>query len=150
MKKGFTLVELVVVILIVGILASLALTQYGAMIERSRGAEAKAILGTLRKYAATHYMEFGGLGAIGGTSTAQGDFSDAKSNIGTGSDQIPSACALSHYFQYSISGSSPSITMTATRCASGGKLPQGNAADSLTLISDLSTGVDSWGGSGRY
>lgn len=43
MKKGFTLLELLVVVLIAGILASIALPQYQKAVERSRASEAMTI-----------------------------------------------------------------------------------------------------------
>ena len=42
--KGFTLVEMIVVVIVLGILASLAGAQYSKIIERSRGSEAKQVL----------------------------------------------------------------------------------------------------------
>jgi len=140
MKRAFTLLELIVVIIILGILATLGLTQYGRMVERSRGAEAKAIVGDIRKLATAYRLERGNLTG----------FTAANANIGTAADQIPSACAASHYFNYGVAAAGNVVTITATRCTVNGKTPNGTTAGTLTLASDLSTGIDTWGGTGGY
>jgi prepilin-type N-terminal cleavage/methylation domain-containing protein len=48
LKKGFTLLEIIIVVIIVGVLASLALPRLFGTVEYSRSAEALASIGTIR------------------------------------------------------------------------------------------------------
>ncbi len=134
MNKGFTLLELVVVIVILGVLATLGFTQYGRMVERARGVEARVILGDIRKLAAAYRLENG---------TVTG-FAAVNANIGTDADQIPAVCRSSHYFAYSLLGAlDPSLQVQASRCTGGGKVPNGGARR-IFLSSNLVVGTDSW------
>jgi type IV pilus assembly protein PilE len=49
MKRAFTLVELIVVVIIIGILLSVGIPQYRKALERARGAEAYAGLGHIQE-----------------------------------------------------------------------------------------------------
>lgn len=148
MRRGFTLLEIIIVIIIIGVLATLGFTQYGRMVERSRGAEARAIAGDIRKFAAAYRIEYGSLIAGPG-------FDVTRANIGTAADQIPSACRASHYFSYALNPAptADTVSVTATRCAAGGKVPNwsgAGAAPTYTLVANLNTGVDTAGGTGSY
>lgn len=59
MKKGFTLIELLVVVLIVGILSAVALPQYQKAVEKSRAAEALAIVRSLRMAQEAYFLANG-------------------------------------------------------------------------------------------
>ena len=141
-NKSFTLLELVVVILIIGVLATLGFTQYGRMVEKARGAEARAILGDTRKLAVAYYLANGTFFGL----------TEANVNIGTSEDQIPYTCRSSHYFRYQkyVDGLGTAFGCLATRCASGGKSPQGSDANSLYLRTSFVDGSDTWTIVGGY
>jgi prepilin-type N-terminal cleavage/methylation domain-containing protein len=56
-ERGFTLLELLMVVIILGILASVALPQYIRTSERSRAAEALNMLATLRQSQLRYYAQ---------------------------------------------------------------------------------------------
>jgi prepilin-type N-terminal cleavage/methylation domain-containing protein len=56
-RKGFTLVELVIVIAILGILAAYAVPKYQGLVEQARSAEARAQLGTVRSALGIYYAK---------------------------------------------------------------------------------------------
>ena len=57
--KAFTLIELLVVVLIIGILAAIALPQYEKAVEKSKAAQAFAILNSAYQAAQSYYMANG-------------------------------------------------------------------------------------------
>jgi prepilin-type N-terminal cleavage/methylation domain-containing protein len=58
-SRGFTLIELVVVVGIVGVLATVAIPMYGGTTERANTTEADAALGTIRTAMRLYYAEHG-------------------------------------------------------------------------------------------
>lgn len=57
-KKAFTLLELMIVVIIVGILATLALPRFITAANRAREAEARSILGSIRSAQLRYYLEW--------------------------------------------------------------------------------------------
>lgn len=135
-RAGFTLVELITVIIIIAILAALALPQYARVMERARGAEASEAIGHIRRMALAYYQEYGTI-IDNATMTTQ--------------TNIPNACQSTHFFAYTVSGTAPTATILATRCTAGGKPPQSASADTIQLTTDLrGTTADTWTKTGPY
>jgi len=57
MKKGFTLVEVLIVVIIIGILASIGIPQFAVSIEKAKGGEARAGLGHIQTGEKIYYAE---------------------------------------------------------------------------------------------
>ena len=137
MKKGFTLLELIVVIIIVGVLATLGITQYGSMVEKARTAEARTVLGDIRNLVIAYWLANGTLTGM----------TNADANIGTGADQVPISCRPSHYFYYWLGSTQGTvIDLYARRCQAGGRSPQGNQAYAWYVMMrlDLVAGTVEW------
>ncbi|MCK4408497.1 MAG: prepilin-type N-terminal cleavage/methylation domain-containing protein, partial [Candidatus Eisenbacteria sp.] len=58
-EKGFTIIQIMIVIMIIGILASAATPLLTNSIERAKISEAKAALGSIRRAMRMHYVEHG-------------------------------------------------------------------------------------------
>jgi len=127
LSRSFTLVELIIVVIIVGILASLGLTQYSAVVEKSRLAEARLRIGVMRNLSYDFYFERGTTNGI------------TSADVG-----ISSGCSTDNYFQYFVEGgydSGTRVKFIGRRCTSGGKPP--NVASECYICTNFypATGV---------
>jgi len=90
-RKGFTLIELVIVIAILGILALYAVPKYQGLIEEARSAEARAQVGSFRSALAIYYAKNHGVyppttlfsGGNGGSLFAEGVVPEVEVTIDT-------------------------------------------------------------------
>ncbi len=57
MKKGFTLLELLIVIIILGIIVAIAMVRYGNLFEYARSAEAYSVLAQIVAAEKRYYLE---------------------------------------------------------------------------------------------
>ena len=103
-KKGFTLIELMVVVIIIGILAAVAVPIFRGQTKRAIASEGEALLGSVRTAELTYYAE-------------HGSYLDV-SNGGGEDDPLGIDASKNKYFtSYSVSGT----TATTNYTDEGGK-----------------------------
>ena len=122
MQKAFTLVELIIVVIIIGVLLSIGMTIYSKTQEKGRAAEARTILGYIRTAEENYRLD-------------KDTYTTVLSELDV--DGVSGDCVSQtiNYFNYVINpANSTAFTITATRCTSGGKVPaKSGSAYSFTL-----------------
>ncbi len=120
-KRGFTLLELMVTVTIIGILAGMASFNYARAVEKSRTGEAKRILGQMREAQIAYNIENDDYGAM--------------ADLGL---NVTEVCAGQNtfYFRYGTDGPLSTGTCWAVRCDSGGKSPSGPSAYQVNMTID--------------
>jgi len=115
-RKGFTLVEVLIVVIIIGILAAIGIPQFADSIEKAKSGEAKAGLGHVQTgekiYFAEHEMY----------TTVPGDLDISLSE---------------KYWAFSITVGTNSLTYTATATRSGNAH---RATQTITMTDDGTMG----------
>ena len=121
-RKGFTLVELVIVIVIVGILSIVAVPIYRGYTRKAMGTEAKSLLGSIQTAEKVYFAEMSEYMAYSGSFEKTLDV-DARAN--------------KYFTSYSISTSGEGDAATFTATVSG---LQGTPAAGITM--KLTAGVN--------
>jgi prepilin-type N-terminal cleavage/methylation domain-containing protein len=123
-KQGFSLIEIIIVIIIVGVLASLALPRLFTMVEFSRSTEGLNTLSALRQ-SVERCGKIAGAGAVSNFATCQ------LANLDIGNP----GTAINSHFAYTVGAGANTYTITATR----NTLDGGTATDTIVLTVTTAT-----------
>ena len=112
MKKAFTIIELLIVVIIIGVLATIAVPQFTKAVEKTKMGKAKNQLGLIYKAAQMYRAEQSSGEYTGITLTIANDYVEQGIDLATGNDKQSD-------WTYSVASGTNTMNITADRLGSG-------------------------------
>ena len=138
--KGFTLIELVVVLVIIGILSVIAVPMYRGYIRRAMASEGRALVGTIATGERVYYAQHSSFAPIGATNSSGSMDLDGDTNPG----DIDVDARMNTYFRLfqvtTLAGSFTAATTGDAGTDASGiivQLTQTTAANPVVIITGL-------------
>ena len=140
MQKGFTLIELMIVVAIIGILAAIAIPQYQDYVTRAKLAKVSSNLAPI-KLALAEYSQNNG-GAF--TGLTANSWTNPVTSGGLGLAAAPASAATSDITGWTLSSAGlVTIALNSTVCGSAGNITmQANAGGSVMTYTFGSSGFN--------
>jgi type IV pilus assembly protein PilE len=123
-KKGFSLMEVMIVVAIVGILAAIAIPSYSGYVTRTKRSEAVTALQTVALYQEKHMAERGQYGSI----------ANLIANAGLPDPDNDNAYEPSEFYAITVNLGADSMSFVASAAPAGGFVDKVSGADLVFAI----------------
>jgi prepilin-type N-terminal cleavage/methylation domain-containing protein len=141
-RKGFTLVELMIVILIVAILAAVAIPLMTGRLDAAKWSEARAAMGTIATSVRAYYAERGCTDNAGAPTAMPALYAADATNPGINATDLDGTYFDNPCYAIANAGCNAAGQVTFDITCNAGASTRGNAPISLPLLRHLRTAVD--------